>query len=96
MRDRPAWIPPQASAANTPGATIHNLKTRPASRHRVTINQDSANANERLDLAPHCRKVWRKYFYRQTMGDIMIVPVVLTGLLLYGVAMGLILTHRDH
>lgn len=30
------------------------------------------------------------------MGDLMIVPVVLTGLLLYGVAMGLILTHRDH
>ncbi len=67
-----------------------------ASRHRVTINQDSANADERLDLAPHCRKIWRKYFYRQTMGDLMIVPAVLTGLLLYGVAMGLILTHQDH
>lgn len=29
------------------------------------------------------------------MGDLMIVPEVLTGLLIYGVVMGLILTHRD-
>lgn len=67
-----------------------------ASHYRASISQDSANADERLDLAPHCRKVWRKYFYRQTMGDLMIVPEVLTGLLIYGVVMGLILTHRDY
>lgn len=65
------------------------------SHHRGSISQDSANADERLDLGPHCNKVWCEYFYRQTMGDLMIVPEVLTGLLIYGVVMGLILTHRD-